>query len=869
MAIVDTIKGIADSGSNISGTGPQSSLSTLTKNNQAPGVGGLNAAGILKTVADSRDSFWQFTSTSITASNWNKQFPYQLLVLKQSKDINGQVTYSQEAPWTFTLPIPPQDMTISTPFAVSTQVTMNGIVEEHNGAPIRNISFSGTTGILPNRPTAPQNPLFAITGATKVFNTGILAGTAQSIAGTVEKVASKAAQLFGQGLDFNLLNAQADFIDNPDAPNTLARNTGYYQFRVLQQFLEGYATVKKHSDGRDLRLALAIWKDEAVYLVSPVNFEVRRNAADPLLYNYNIQLKAWKRVTLDPPGAIPYPVQTGSSPSAIAELLNAISIGRDVLEGITDTLEAIRSDVSVLFQVIRQVSLFAKDALGIPPALTDLPANITQDARGAILDLMSVVRAAGEVDGNLKASKARLSKNSQYLAQAMGIYKQPALDGIQPASVGLAQQEAAPPEAGFADPSKMYELMSKVNINSLKLSPTVQKKIQAEIDSVRKLRRADFEYMRDELEKFAGELAEALGAGDDTYNSTYSRPDIQTKKRPTTDDFDALFALNNIISAMSTMAVAGPQESARLQAIDYVAGLARKSGIAFTQPASKFAIPFPYGSTLEHIALRYLGDANRWHEIAALNGLRTPYVDETGFELPLLTNGNGNQIVVGSIEGLYVGQGVTLAANNTIRTVRRITRLEEMAPGMVFVNVDGDPDLARFGPLGFAVLHAYKPDTVNSTMQLYIPSQTPANEQELTAKSIPGVNDFTQMLEAGGVDLLLTQSGDLAITPDGDCKLAIGLVNIVQKIKIAITTPQGALPQHPSFGLAIRPGTSTADMDAKDLLQATRSLFRGDPAFTGIFAAQVAKNGPLAKLGVSVGIAGIDTVIPVSVDVRR
>ena len=56
--------------------------------------------------------------------------------------------------------------------------------------------------------------------------------------------------------------------------------------------------------------------------------------------------------------------------------------------------------------------------------------------------------------------------------------------------------------------------------------------------------------------------------------------------------------------------------------IEAVAGLARASGIAFTVPTSKFAVPFPYGMTLEMLAAQYLGSRDRWMEIAALNGLR-------------------------------------------------------------------------------------------------------------------------------------------------------------------------------------------------------------------------------------------------------
>jgi hypothetical protein len=59
---------------------------------------------------------------------------------------------------------------------------------------------------------------------------------------------------------------------------------------------------------------------------------------------------------------------------------------------------------------------------------------------------------------------------------------------------------------------------------------------------------------------------------------------------------------------------------------------------------------------------------------------------------------------------------------------------------------------------------------------------------------------------------------------------------------------------------------STADLSAKQLLEATKSMFAADPDFAGVFSASVAKNGPSAKLSISVGVTGQDVILPVSFD---
>jgi hypothetical protein len=300
-----------------------------------------------------------------------------------------------------------------------------------------------------------------------------------------------------------------------------------------------------------------------------------------------------------------------------------------------------------------------------------------------------------------------------------------------------------------------------------------------------------------------------------------------------------------------------------------MAGLASRSGIAFQIPKSKFSVPYPYGVTIEQLATRYLGDPDRWIEIVALNGLRAPYVDEEGFDLPLLTDGRGNEVQVADSSLLFVGQMVWLSSTTTSRTSRRITKIKKLTSTQSILTLDGDPDLERFSTLAQASLHAFLPDTVNSMMTIYIPSDSNPGDQDYKTKAIPGLNTFDPFLTAGGVDLLLTESGDLAITPDGDCRLAVGLANIVQIARTRLSVQQGTLNRHPQFGLAIKAGMSTADVDAKTLLESTKTLFADDPMFTGVKGATVVKKGNATTIALQVGIQGVSQFIPISFNVPR
>ena len=115
---------------------------------------------------------WDAVFVDTIAQNWNKQFPFQLLTLRRRKGSTGYSTADIED--SFTLPIPPEAMSMTTEFAVSTAVTLGGVMEEHNGAPLRTIHLSGTTGVLPLRGAVERGPDLRSPAAT------IFAGTVQT-----------------------------------------------------------------------------------------------------------------------------------------------------------------------------------------------------------------------------------------------------------------------------------------------------------------------------------------------------------------------------------------------------------------------------------------------------------------------------------------------------------------------------------------------------------------------------------------------------------------------------------------------------------------------------------------------------------------
>lgn len=812
------------------------------------------------------DPFWDAAFASELKNRWDKVYPYQLLILER---VNGSYS-SANIKARFTLPIPPQEMSIDIPFAIETSITMGGVIEEHNGAPVRIISLSGTTGLLPLRGTVVKPGILSQAGS-------IFAGTVKGI-NTITTAINQAGNVIGfDGV------TPPNVIPESDFEGDLGKSTGFYQYLLLQRFLESYITQKKTTQGKNLRLAFAIWKEQEVYIVTPVSFSRKRSATSPLEYMYTLQLKAWRRITLDDNDTQPYPNEVGVRDiNKLAQIVNAIDTGRKILEGVRETMQGVRADIqNVLFTPLRETGLFVKDMIGTTLMAADLPSNIISDLREGILELVAqgqgidqLSRSFGRVPRTFDASVNAIQEAFRDLAVSSG--KADTGSGQDSTSKknglfggGQNNKNADPANKISDNPLKNYDFFSTIKVSDLNLRPSTVKKIEDERTRIRNYRREDFERFRDQTLQVLADFSDFVGAGDPTYTSLFGLPTRTTSRTPTDDDWNVIHSLSQLAQNYDALAASATINHDVIDDIEFVAGLATRSGIAFRVPKSKFAVPFPYGYTLEQLAERYLGDPLRWHEIAVLNGLQAPYVDELGFKLPLLVNGAGNEITVGDGSNIYSGQILWLSSSNVRRESRRVQRMLQTGPGQFVITLDGDSDLAKFTTIGAAIIQGFLPNTVNSQMQIYIPSDIEPAEEDFRVKNIPGVDYFDPLVRTGGVDLLLTQSGDLVITPDGDSRLAIGLTNLIQKVRLALGTPRGSLMHHPDFGIGIKPGTSTADIAATDLLNSAQQMFKNDPGFTGVQSASVRKDTNAVYMKIVVGIAGGTMFIPVEVQAKQ
>lgn len=219
-------------------------------------------------------------SDGTVLENWYKQKPYAFR-------FRGQ---------TFYLPISPSNLNIATHFATNVISTMYGTVEEHSEQRYFDITISGTTGMSP-RYYKVQNSEPTKSKVIGRAGLPIKDGFSGALGGFFKRT---------QAMVENTLNQVSDLIGE-DEPTTGVdlQKTGYAAFHNFYKFLLLH---KKHIMGQDKAgsigsgnsfLHFINYKDNNQYDVAIQNFQLTRDASNPMLYNYNITMRAYNLRSAD------------------------------------------------------------------------------------------------------------------------------------------------------------------------------------------------------------------------------------------------------------------------------------------------------------------------------------------------------------------------------------------------------------------------------------------------------------------------------------------------------------------------------------------------------------------------------------------
>ena len=814
-----------------------------------------------------------FPYITVIPDRWDQLFPYRLLVIdsktNQVVGKGGQLTYSitgesgsggtgsaivnflNSSSWAIQLPITPQQLSIQDQYAINTSATLRGVLEEHGGIKFKIISAAGSVGVWPYRESISKP------SGTPGIIQSLFGGTLEALGSVIGSVNSLVNVATG-GSPANKPTSLT-----PDNSTFGSQSTGYYQALKLQQFLEQYAEAKLNPANSTWRLVFDIPKQNQSLVVTPMQFTWQQNANKPMEINYNLQFKAWRRINLNQAVQEVPASNQPISPGILQTILNTISAARTVTSASINLIGAVRSDVDAALNVLRQTSLFVKDLVGVGITAADLPFQIQRDYASSIAASMAIL--SNTISSNNSDPAVRSNLNSVVAAQNQNEgLTSAAVSGGQLGSQAAINQSLNPAAQVFANPEQNFVLMDQVPVSSLVLTNAQQAQVQLDVDNARSTTVDDLKQYRAVIQQLALQLSNSFGTGDAFYSKVYNQPAPTKRIQPVTlDEYDILKSLYDVMQSYDILTATTQIDDDNKQTnMDYVAGLADLAGIPFSVPTSKILAPVPFGLTIEGIAARYLKDAQRWLEIVTLNNLRDPYIDENGFQYPLLSNATGRQITVGSNVNLYVGQRVLIIGAGQPSSARTILGIDRLSDTSFLITLDGLPNLDNFTTAAISKLQAYLPGTVNSQQKIFIPSDLPVpNDSNIIPPSGTANDPLTGLSK---VDWLLTDKGDLAVNNYGDFRYSSGITNIMQALRIKFGSKSGTILTHPNFGLGVKVGVISSDLQIQNLYNSINEMIQEDPRFQGVSSLQIILNGPTLTINLGVTIAGVQGVFPVT-----
>jgi hypothetical protein len=434
---------------------------------------------------------------------------------------------------------------------------------------------------------------------------------------------------------------------------------------------------------------------------------------------------------------------------------------------------------------------------------------------------------------------------------------------------------------------KFYAIFDNVAIESINLTNEEARIVQNEITRISAFSKNNFVSAKNSIIDYRDRVADTYNLSDSAYNSAYKKSSIPPQINATIVEANYLLTLESSIKTCNFILANLFAVDSSIDPFALARTNANNPNVDIGQYKSGKLVKINYGESLESLATRYLGDPNKWIDIAIANGLKPPYIDEVGQMIPLLSNGSSNQINLSgtdvsgnlNLDKLYINQQVFLQSNIEVVTDQRSIMSIRQVPvsGEIILELDGARDMDRFKTLDNAHVRVFAPNTINSSFYVLIPSEEALPDDR--SDEVPWfLAKSAEDEKRAKVDLALDANGDINFTTNGDIKLSYGLDNAIQAIKLKIITELGSLRYHPTFGLVNVLGSKNSSInDIRELMtQSIVSQVQADSRFDRVediavdYLVNSATNQGVGAIAISltVRLAGGTQVIPISFTVN-
>ena len=431
---------------------------------------------------------------------------------------------------------------------------------------------------------------------------------------------------------------------------------------------------------------------------------------------------------------------------------------------------------------------------------------------------------------------------------------------------------------------RFYPIFDNIKLQSITLTNEERTIVATKQRALQFYAKRDFLKIKTILREYRDVLADTLGLNDPDYDAIYGRAPVKQQKDAWSGaDINLMRVVEQQLSVVDFVL-------ANLFAIDAAIdpfALARLNAnnpeVDIGQYSSGRLIKIHAGEDLPNLAKRVLGNPDKWIDIAIANGLKEPYVDEVGTRLFLLTNGSGNQVSLAAVDAygtenigrFFVNQPILISSDTIpFPSQRVITGIKQIpTSGEIILTVSGDSNLNSYLLSDNASIRVFKPNTINSSQYILIPSEEPLpnpRTDEIPWFLAGGANDEKNTK----IDIAVDEDGALLNTPTGDIALSYGLDNAVQAIRSKMLTELGSNIRHPGYGLVNIVGTTSNQFDeAKEILiKSINQQIAQDPRFDRVQSLSVVKNTLTDAVAYDVmlvvKLTGSNTLLPITFTVK-
>jgi len=435
---------------------------------------------------------------------------------------------------------------------------------------------------------------------------------------------------------------------------------------------------------------------------------------------------------------------------------------------------------------------------------------------------------------------------------------------------------------------KFYAIFDNVQIEGISLTNEEKLLMKNTIEAVKIYSKNDFMRIKSTVAAFRDTYADTVGLDDSQYDLTYNKSPIAAQTTATIVDVNFLLTLQGAINTANFILANLFAVDVSIDPFALARANANNPNVNIGSYASGFLVRLNYGDNLEALAFKYLNDPDKWLDIAIANGLKSPYIDEVGVMIPLLANGNGNQMNIAgtdvsgnlNIDRFYINQPVFLQSSTQLVVDQRsIVNIRQIpVSNEIIIELDGPSNLNIYRTADNANVRVYLPNTINSSFYVLIPSSIPLDDDR--KEEIPWfLAKSADDEKRAKVDIAIDASGEINFMPNGDLKLSFGLENAIQAMKLKVITELGSLRYHPTYGLVSVIGKINSDVDAvKSLIVESLTVqVAADPRFDRIetldveyVASNTGATGVSAiAVIMSVRMAGGNKVLPISFTVNN